>query len=109
MLVALGQRVATSDDRGGPAGVRRIAGAPARAFLGRGIQVDLHVGAGKHDRADVAALHDDAAAGAHLALTLDEHGAHARQPRHGGRGAIDLRRADRARDVVSSIVTRVAR
>ena len=36
---------------------------------------------------------------ANLPLTLDQHGAHLRQPRDDGRRAIDFRRANRARDV----------
>ena len=38
---------------------------------------------------------------AQLALPRDEHLAHLRQPRHRARDLVDLRRADRARDVVA--------
>ena len=85
--------------------MRGIGRPPPRALLGRGIEIDLHVGVRKDDRADVAAFHDDAAAGAHLPLAFDEHRPHARQARDGRRRAIDLRRADRARHVGPSIVT----
>ena len=57
-----------------------------------------------------------AAVSAQRALALDEHRAHARQPRHRGRRAIDLRRPDRARtscavdgDAPSLISTRARR
>ena len=42
--------------------VRDVLLAAPRAFLGRGIEVDLDVGVREHDGADVAAFHHDAGA-----------------------------------------------
>ena len=50
--------------------VGAVVRAPPRAFFGRGIQINLHVGVGKHGRPDVAALHHHAAVAAIGALTL---------------------------------------
>ena len=38
-----------------------IASATPGALFGRGVEIDLHVGVGKHDGADVAAFHDEPA------------------------------------------------
>ncbi len=61
--------------------MRRIGGAPTRPLFGGRVQIELHVGPGKHDRADVAAFHHDPAVQPHLALSRDEHRTHLRQTR----------------------------
>ena len=100
--VALGQcRGDVTDDAGSGGGVRRIARPPLRTFLWRCIEVDLHVGVRKNDGADVPALHHDSARCSHQTLLGDEHAANRGQARHFSRRAIDFRRADRARDVLS--------
>ena len=73
--------------------------APRGANRRIGLQVDLHLGVGRDDRADVAALDHDVALMAELALPLAHHLAHlvvARDDRH---HAVDARLADRRRDV----------
>ena len=60
------------------AAVRDIGGTAAGALLRRRVEIDLHVGAGEHDRADVAAFHHHAAGLAVRALPRDEHAADAR-------------------------------
>ena len=72
--------VATSASACGAA-VRRIGRPPAGALLGRRIQIDLHVGVGKDDGADVPSLHHHAARDAQRALAVDQHFAHARHAR----------------------------
>ena len=84
------------------AGVRRIRGAAAGPLLRRRVEVDLHVGVGEHDRADVAPFHHHAAAfavaraGARRARGARPDAA----PRVAG-GLVDLRRADRRLHVVA--------
>ena len=74
-------------------------GAPASPLLGRCIQINLDVGLGKHDRTDVAPLHHNPSALAHLALTPDKHGPNLCQSGHGGGSPVDLGRPDGLRDV----------
>ena len=81
--------------------MRGVGGAAPRALLRRGIQIDLHIGVWKYDRADVTAFHDDAAAGAEGALAGNEHTAYARMARHRRRGLVDLGRANRGPHVFS--------
>ena len=52
--------------------MRGIRGATPRPFLGRGIQVDLHVRIREHDGADIPAFHHDAPRLGKGALTRDE-------------------------------------
>ena len=73
--VALGQQGRHFRDRSGASGVCGVAGAPARAFFRRGIQIDFHVGLREHDGADVASLHHDRAAFAR-ASAADGRGPH---------------------------------
>ena len=79
--IAFGEQRRHVGDRLRAAVMRGIVRAPPRALLRRRIEIDLHVGMRKHDGADVAPFHHDAAAGAQLALTRDQHRPHARQPR----------------------------
>ena len=51
------------------AGVRRVVRAAACSFLGRSIEVDLHVGIWKDDAADIASFHHDTALQADRTLT----------------------------------------
>ena len=60
--------------------MRGIVGAPPRAFLRRGIEINFHVGMRKDDGADVAAFHHDATVGGQLALTRHQNRSHDRQP-----------------------------
>ena len=98
-LVARSQRRRHFGNRRRAAGMGGVERAAPRAFFRRRIEIDLHVGAGKHHRADVAALHHDRAVDAQRALPADQLGTHARQASHGCGRAIDFRRADRARHV----------
>ena len=93
-MLHVGERGLPSEPMG------RIRGAPARALFGRRVQIDLHVGVGKHHRADIASFDHDAAVLAGLALASHERSTHARQPRHGCGPAVDLRRANRGGDIV---------
>ena len=82
--------------------MRRVVRAAARPLLGRRVQIDLHVGVRETRPCRCRALPSRRRPSAPIvALTRDEHLAHARQPRHRGRGLVDLRRADRARHVVA--------
>jgi len=84
-----------------PDAVRRIRSTPARSLFGRRIQINLHIGIGKHDRADIAPFDDDAGAFPLSALPGDEYRTDFRQPRRHSGGTIDLRRADRGGDVAT--------
>ena len=92
-VIAPAQRL---EDRRG----RRALGVEA-AFLGaapgslghRRVQVDLEVGVGQHDRADVATGHHDPATGGEVALALQQRRPHLRDRGDGGDGRIDRRRA----------------
>ena len=57
------------------------------AHLGGRVQENLHLGLGKDDRADIAALHDDSALGDQFLLHLDHPGANGRMNTH-ARGGI---------------------
>ena len=60
-----------------------------------GDEVDLHLGVGRDDGADVAALDHDVALAAELALPLAHHLAHLRVPRDDRHHPVDARLADR--------------
>ena len=72
-----------------------------RALLGRGREVDLELGVGKDDRSYVATLDDDVAGLGEVTLLGDHRFAHARHPRNGADGVIDLGRSNRCGDVDS--------
>ena len=78
-----------------------IVGPPPRALLRRRVEIDLDVGLRKHDRADVAPLHDHPAALHRTRAGARRARADRRVPRDDRRGAIDLRRANRRRHVMA--------
>ena len=71
----------------GPSGSRPRSSARRRArSVDRGVEIQLEVGVGQHDRPDVAAGHDDAAVLGQVALALEQRGAdlgHGRDRRDG--------------------------
>src|SRR5215211_2928438 len=73
---------------------------PLRARLRIGIEVDLHVGVGRDDGADVAALDHRVAEVRELPLPAAHDDAHFRVPRDDRDEAVDLRLADRVGDVM---------
>ena len=73
----------------------RSASRRARAHLGVGDEVDLHLGVGRDDGADVAALDHDVAVAAELALPLAHHLAHLGVPRDDRHHPVDPRLPDR--------------
>ena len=79
------------------ADVRPLRLPPLRAHLRVGDEVDLHLGVGRDDRADVAALDHGVALRGELALALAHHLAHLRVPRDDRHHPVDARLADRAR------------
>ena len=87
----------------GPVGVEAaFLRAPPGTLLGRRVEEDLEVGVGQHDRADVAAGHDDPAGGREVALALEERRPQLRDGRDGGHrgidhGSADVRRCGRRR------------
>ena len=107
-LVSRGQRRPDLADRIRSGRMGRIGRAPARAFLGRRVEIQLDVGLRKDDGADVAPFHHDAAAGAELPLTFDQHVAARaaaappppppdRSPASGSRASRPRRRSSRPR------------
>src|SRR5262249_22514504 len=75
-------------------------GLPApRPHLGVGLEVDLHLGPGRDDGADVPPLDHDVALGAELALALAHHLTHFWMPRDHRHHAVDPNLADRVGDV----------
>ena len=69
--------------------------AAPRADVGIGLQVDLHLGVGRDDGADVAPLDHDVPLMAELALPLAHHLAHLVVARDDGDHAVDARLPDR--------------
>ncbi len=58
------------------------------ALLRRGIEIDLHIGIGKHHGADVAASEDDAAISGEVTLALQQLGPEPGLTRHERDGAV---------------------
>ena len=50
--------------------------APSRSFVGRSVEKDFQFGSGENHRTNVASLHHNAAAGAHLLLLCHQQRAH---------------------------------
>ena len=75
-------------------------GLPAQSANARvGLEIDLHLGLGGDDGADVPAFDHDVAIGAELALALAHHLAHLGVPRDHRHHAVDPNLADRVGDV----------
>ena len=73
--------------------------APAGPLLHRRVEVELQVGVGQHDRADVAAGHDDPAGRCDPPLPLEEGRPHLGQSGDLGDALVDGRRVHLRRDV----------
>src|SRR5581483_3482018 len=72
-----------------------LGAAPAGTLLAIGGEIDLHLGIRCDDGADVAALDDDVAVLAELALPFAHHFAHGRVAGNDGNHPVDARAADR--------------
>ena len=80
---------------------RPLGGAPRGADALVRDEVDLHLCLGRDDRADVAALDHDVALAPERALPLAHHLAHVVVARDDGDELVDVRLADRGRDVAA--------